>query len=611
MNSIARRLSRCWLALLIAGCADDLALESDRVPTALEIVPDGGLLAKEETLQLEVVALDQHGEQMKVPSWAPPVWEGSDASIAEVSGDGLVSALRGGEVMVRVGLGDLEAAARVRVNPSRVVLSAPAIYLTQAAQNTPGLVHLIAGRPALIRVFMTGDETSFYGPAARVTLFQGETEIFNQVFTATADHTPSQVVEGELDASVNGLIPGAVIQPGVTMVVELDPEERVPLAPGSRTRYPAEGAQPLRVVDPQLFRQIIVPTISTQSPDESVYEWTDDLTPESPQVRLARTLMPVSRMELEVYETYFTSARLRTTEGWNDWIGEIRVLYEQDGRRGYYYGVVTVSAPRYGGLGYIGYPVSVGLAEDRIHAHELGHNMNLQHAPCGGALGADIDYPYGNGGIGIWGYDIHKDGLLDPADYRDVMGYCSLNWISDYHFSRATAHRLDGDGGVQLEGTVPAPRAGDRGEMLVVWGSVAGGRVQLDPAFVLDGPPVLPETDGPYRVDGLGAGGQTEFSLSFTPTPLEFGGGGFVFFVRWEDDWAGSLDRIVLSGPEGEDILTRSGASAMAVVTHPSTGRIQAIVRDWEGDSLPGEGTANVTITRGIPGGGGSLGDEM
>ena len=59
----------------------------------------------------------------------------------------------------------------------------------------------------------------------------------------------------------------------------------------------------------------------------------------------------------------------------------------------------------------------------------------------------------------------------------------------------------------------------------------------------------------------------------------------------------------MLSGPEGEYILTRSGKPPMAVVTDPSTGRIQAIVRDWEGDPLPGEGTANVTITRGIPGG--------
>ena len=600
MKAILKRLPPCLVALFLIGCAD-LALESDRVPATLEISPRGGLVAKEETLQLEVVVRDQNGEEMPVPSWASPVWSGTNASVAEVTGDGLVNTLRGGDVVVHAEMAGVGDAVRFLVNPSQVLLTAPTIHLTQAAQNTPGLVHLIAGRPALIRVFMVGDETSYYGPAVQVTLFQGETEVFSEVFPATTEHTPSEVVEGELEGSVNGVIPGSVIQHGVAMVVELDPERLVPLAPGSRTRYPAEGAKPLSVVVPQLFRQIIVPTISTQSPDESVYDWTNDLTPESPQVRLARTLMPVGPMEVEVHETFRTGSNLSTASGWGEWIRETGVLYEQEGRRGYYYGVVTVSGPAYGGLGYVGYPVSVGLASAGIYAHELGHNMNLWHAPCGGAGGPDPNYPYPGGSIGIWGYDIHEHRLLDPRDYNDVMGYCSMDWISDYHFGRATRHRLQGDGGVVLDGSGPVSDGRERGEMLVVWGSVRDGRVQLDPAFVLDGPPVLPETDGAYRVDGLGPDGQREFSLSFTPTPLEYGGGGFVFFVPWEADWADSLDRMVLTGPEGDYTLTRDGSPAMAVVTDPSTGRIQAMIRNWDGGPLPGEGAANVTITRGIP----------
>ena len=139
--------------------------------------------------------------------------------------------------------------------------------------------------------------------------------------------------------------------------------------------------------------------------------------------------------------------------------------------------------------------------------------------------------------------------------------------------------------------------------MLVVWGSVQDGEVKLDPAFVLDGPPVLPETGGAYRVDGLGRDGRPEFSLSFSPTPLEFGGGGFVFFIPWEADWADTLNRIVLGGPEGEYTLTRDGSPPLAVITDPSTGRIQAIIRDWDGGPLPGEGAANVTITTGISAG--------
>ena len=588
------------VALLLVGCAD-LALEADRIPSELQIIDDGGFLTKDETVQLEVVVRDQHGEEMDLPSWVSPRWEGTDASVAEVNGDGLVSAKRGGAVVVKAELGELGDAVRFRVNPRQVVLTAPMIYLTQAAQSTRGQVQLIAGRPALIRVFMVGDETSFYEPAVRVTLFQGETKVFEQIFLAATEHTPSEAVEGELDGSVNGVIPGAAIQQGVTMVVELDPEGLVPLAPGSRTRYPAEGRKRLRVADPQVFRQIIIPTIALQGPDESVYEWTDGLNPESPQLRLAKTLMPVGPMELEVYETVNTSADLSTGNGWGQWIREVRVLYEQDGRRGYYYGVVTFSGPAYGGLGYVGYPVSVGLASAGIYAHELGHNMNLWHAPCGGAGGPDPNYPYANGVIGVWGYDPHAHELRDPLRYNDVMGYCSMDWISDYHLSRATFHRLDGDGGVVLDDSSPGAAGRDRGEMLVVWGSVRDGQVKLDPSFVLDAPPVLPEAGGAYRVDGLGADGRTEFSLSFSPTPLEYGGGDFVFFVPWEDHWADSLDRIVLSGPEGEYTLARSGEPPLAVITDPSSGRIRAIIRDWDGGPLPGEGTANVTITRGIP----------
>ena len=593
------RPSPCLLALLLIGCAD-LALEHDRIPTEIEILPRGGLIAEDAQVQLEVVVLDQNGEVMPLPSWAPVEWGVSDVSVVSVDPKGLLNPLQGGETAVHVSLSELVDVVRFRINPSQVVLSAPVIYLNQAAQNLDGSVALLPGRPALLRVFMIGDQTSYYGPGARVTLFEDGTEVFNQLMAPAGERTPNQVIESEMGGSLNAIIPGPLIRPGVSMVVELDPEGVVPLGPGSQLRYPAEGSTELNLVEPPLLRQIIVPTISELSPNESVYNWTDGLTPESSQVYRARTLMSIASMELEVRETYRTGADLSTPEGWSQWINETRAMYQQEGRRGYYYGVVAVSSPAYGGLGFIALPVSVGLAYDDIYAHELGHNMNLLHAPCG--TSGDVNYPYPSGNIGIWGYDVRQEVLKDRNALKDIMSYCDPAWISDYHFTKATNHRLAGDGGVQLDGGSAASGGQPRGEMLVVWGSVRDGEVQLDPAFVLDGPPALPETDGPYRVEGLGADGRREFSLSFTPTPLEYGGGGFVFFVPWEADWADSLDRMVLRGPEGEDTLTRSGAPAMAVVTDPSTGRIQAIIRDWEGGPLPGEGTAEVTVTRGIPG---------
>ena len=60
-------------------------------------------------------------------------------------------------------------------------------------------------------------------------------------------------------------------------------------------------------------------------------------------------------------------------------------LFLSEGRRGYYYGVVK-PAPNstYSlGLANLALPVSVGVAEGWIFAHELEHNMNLNTHPVG------------------------------------------------------------------------------------------------------------------------------------------------------------------------------------------------------------------------------------
>lgn len=588
---------------LLWGCAD-LAMETDFMPAEITLSPDTGMFTVGQPTQLEYVLRNGDGDVMHIPGWAPPLWELSNGRIAEVTRDGIMTGTWGGRLDVNARLADVTSAkARFRMNPYQVRMSA-VFYLNQVAQNRRGSVSLIAGRPALLRVFAIADQVNWLEPpAVQVALLHDGEVVFEQRLPPETRVIPTDVQESNLVASYDVPVPGSLIQPGARLVVELDPEGVVRMAPGSRPRYPVEGAMELDVIEPPLLRQIFVPTIATQAPDTSVYDWTDGLNPESPQLQMGRTLLPVGPMEVEVRETFRTDANLSTAGGWSTWIREIRVLYEQEGNRGYYYGVASISRPAYGGLGFVGYPVSVGLPSAGVYAHEVGHNMNLSHAPCGGAGGPDPNYPYDDGSIGIWGYDAVRDQLVNPGTYKDLMGYCGPDWVSDYHFSRATDHRLDGDGGVDLDGGSIPPGGADRGEMLVVWGSVGAGRMSLDPAFVVEGPQALPEAGGPYRVDGLGVDGQTEFSLSFTPTPLEFGGSAFVFLVPYEPEWADNLDRLVLTGPEGEHALTRDGGSEMAVLTDPSTGRIRAMIRDWDGGPIPGEGSARVTITRGVPAG--------
>lgn len=75
-------------------------------------------------------------------------------------------------------------------------------------------------------------------------------------------------------------------------------------------------------------------------------------------------------------------------------------------------------------------------------AHELGHALGRQHAPCGNPDGPDSDFPYPGGNLGmIYGVDLDVPKLLKPRQYKDVMSYCTPVWISDYTY-RGLVERL-------------------------------------------------------------------------------------------------------------------------------------------------------------------------
>src|SRR5690606_24359125 len=105
--------------------------------------------------------------------------------------------------------------------------------------------------------------------------------------------------------------------------------------------------------------------------------------------------------------TYGGSLSGGATGAWADLLGDIAQLRQMDGSNRNYYGFVRVTYQAgVAGIGYIGQEASVG-RDDSISTaqHELGHNMGRNHAPCGGAAGADANYPYANARLGSWGYD--------------------------------------------------------------------------------------------------------------------------------------------------------------------------------------------------------------
>lgn len=553
-----------------------------------------------EQVQYSVVVLDRDGEPIQPPpSWAQPVWESANPATLQISPDGSASAMDYAETEVMVFFAGMRARTPVRVNPTQLTLTAPYHYLTQGVQNMIRGVPLIEGRDALLRVFVTGDRLSYYQPRVEALFFRDDALIHGLAMSPEFRRLPTAVDEGRLDQSYNALIPGSVIARGIDMEIRLDLDGVVPATSESRLRIPAKGRERLDVRALPRLDLVVVPIVGSSDPAGKVRQWTGDITRDSDKLRLLRSVLPVADLSVRVHEGFLTTADLATGAGWGELLGELVFLRIREGERGYYYGAVQLGDDAiWSGLGQIGYPASVGKPDPVTMTHELGHNMGLGHAPCGGAVGVDAAYPYDGGEIGAWGYDFESGRVVHQSLYKDVMGYCSPRWVSDYHFARAMGFRLFREANVMGD-------AAAGGRKLLLWGRAGEDGLVLDPAFMVDAPVSLPAEDGPYRLEGLGPGGERRFSLRFANRPLEYGGGNFVFTVPFDPDRDGALARVVLSGPEGTYTLEQAGSRPMAMITERGSGKLRAVLRDWNGTwprALPlAERNSEVAVSEGLP----------
>ena len=458
---------------------------------------------------------------------------------------------------------------------SPLLVTLAATHLTQAAQNLDGDVPLIAGRPALLRVFVTAHRESGLRPDARATFFANGQEVHRvEMSMVSGLGIPEAADPGNLDRSYHATVPAAVLAPEVEMVVEIDPDSSLSRAAGSRMRLPEQGRMGLDVRRVPRMKLTVVPIVVRDKPDNTARAWASSLGRNHDAIRLLTNVLPVTEVDVAVRETYVTDVDPTSLRAWTDLLQDITLLRLTDEADGYYYGAVTrPGGAGITGLAYVSSPAAVGVPEADPMVHELGHSMSLRHAPCGLLFDPDPNYPYPSGEIGVWGYDFRSNRLV-PPNTADLMGYCDPAWISDYHFAKALDHRLS------AEEETTSSAANDGSTVLLLWGSVSSeGELRLDPAFVLDAAARLPTSRGPYRLEGIAANGAPEFALDFALDKTGEGGGGFVFTIPFEDEWLASLERIVLSGPEGRTELTAAGNRAMALVLDRETGQLRSVLR--------------------------------
>ena len=457
----------------------------------------------------------------------------------------------------------------------RCVTDRKAAYLVQATQSLKHPVPLVAGEDALLRVFVTSEiDMDVDMPHVRATFYEDGGEVFDVDIPSQETPIPMMIVEADLSVSANVRIPGSVLTSGLEMVIEIDPDGEFDPSLGIGGRLPEMGRVVVDVVDMPPFELTLVPFLWEEDPDYSQLSRVESLTPDSDLFRYVRDLLPVEEFALIVHEPVSISvdpvggsqssvlgltSMIRTMEsGTGHWMGVLR-------------GSMSGHAHRPGNA-------SVSTLDARVIAHELGHNLDLLHAPCDSPLDLDPDYPYPDGSIGAWGYDLLYDQLVDP-NTPDLMSYCGPEfWISEYNFSKAMSYRLS-----QAQETYMAVASLPSTNGLLLWGGVnENGEIALEPAFVVDAPSVLPQMDGPYMLTGEDADGGRIFSFTFGMAEIADGdGGAFAFIIPARAEWADQLSHITLSGPEGVVTLGGDDDPTAALLLDPGTGKVRGLLRDW------------------------------
>ncbi len=453
-------------------------------------------------------------------------------------------------------------------------------YLTQTVQSLEFPVPLVAGKPALLRVFLTAARASDAEiPAVRATFHVDGVHAFQADIPAQSVPIPTAIDEGRIGASANAPIPGEVIRPGLEMVLHIDPEGTLDPGLGVPTRIPDTGWMAIDVREMPTLDLTVIPFLLQDNPDRSILDVTNGLTDEDDLLRDARTLLPVGALDVTVHEAVWTSS-----ENTSDLLRETRMIRTMEGGSGHYLG--TMPGPfsdRFSGRAYIGGRVSFAIPDSAVIAHELGHNMSLRHAPCGDPARVDQAFPNPHGITGAWGYDFEHRSLRSSASY-DLMSYCHPQWIGDYGFTKALRYRLEDEAAAAGAADRVAPTTS-----LLLWGGAdAGGTPFLEPAFVVEAPPRLPGRDGaggaggPYEVRGTASDGEELFSIRFDMWPIADGDGesGFVMAIPAEPGWVERLAEIRFTGPEGSAVLDADTEKPMAILRDPESGHVRGVLRD-------------------------------
>ena len=350
------------------------------------------------------------------------------------------------------------------------------------AKNATRVAPVVAKRDALVRVYVTlGAGYTPKAITAELKLSSGGTAFPILTDTKTLSATST---EADLATTFDFSVPGASLPSGVTYSVALTD----PTLPGARdaapsdARYPKDGS--LEALDAKSSGdQLKVKLVPFQYNADGSGRLPDTSAAQLENYRKAiYGRYPAAAVDITVRAPHaFSGAIDSSGNGFGAALQELVALRQQDNVADdvYYMGVFAPAADFNTfcgngcvvGLSGIGNDPSdaavrasvgegfTGYEAGLTAAHEIGHAHGRYHAPCGGAAGPDPNFPYAGGGDGAWGYSLNTKGLLDPAQYKDMMGYCTPGWISDYNYNKLFVRMASVNHAPRVVGGWTEPRA--------------------------------------------------------------------------------------------------------------------------------------------------------
>jgi hypothetical protein len=333
------------------------------------------------------------------------------------------------------------------------------IEITQAVQNISTPVSLVAGRPSVARVYArTSGSTQVGNIYASLVAYKNGTRLGKLTSGSGSAYLQTDSLDNlraSATKSFNFTLPtNWTVTGNLTLAANIDIYNTAQELSEVNTTTLQYTFNTVPVLNVQ-----VVP-INYTNYDGVVYPHVDTSVIQNWLQEGLFRMYPVSQVNLSYHSAIDFNGDLAYTDGdWSNLLDLVDSLKmsESQPEATVYFGVIPMlanggtwfdSGGGVVGYGYVGYRASIAVEKttipigygqtwalhgDDYAAHEIGHNLGMDHTPCN--VSSPYQYPYANGAIGQYGFYV-KDQVVMDKNRPDIMSYCEPEWVSDFTYQR-------------------------------------------------------------------------------------------------------------------------------------------------------------------------------